>query len=371
MQAKYVVTQELKNYLCECFPEKSRQINNDDLSFLFVKPYLIDFPRTESKDRVKAFKAHLQDLLDKKDSGKITPAEEQTLKKMMVRLYVYEMVTGNTPTFKTDCYSVLNYAPPIFGLQEQVIRYRIQNKAIFNKIHKYYYRVNYHNSIYAKTDPTVGFKNPALYGASFRKTHISSDESFELLRIPKTPIPGSYDRRPCVHDSNIIYESEYFVGEYNGKKVLFCRQTSITKDAVGTGADKTDKISVSLLVCLNGNPARKVCLLRYDYNPTDPHVNRLYYSKTTNQLTINTTEEKNYKSELATQLENGRNSHLHKYDEDVAYLFPGKSAENMSEERVKNFKSAREVVDWFDAICNINIVTKPPVTKKIDNRYGE
>ncbi len=361
MQTQFIVTPKLKKYLLTCYPEKTKDIYAGDINFLFDAPYAIDFPKTESKTRVKQFKARLNELLDLQKDELLTTKEQKELQQMMVALYVYELSVSNKRDFEDEHYAVFSYAPPLFDVQQKVIEYRMQNKEIFNKIHKYYYKGHYHNSIYIKA-PITDFKNPGTYNSLFLKTHLSNDESFDLLKISKTPIPGSKDTKTCSFDPNVTYESEYYIGEHKGKKVLFCKQIVRTKNVIGKDGKKIEKLNVTLAICVNGNPTKKVCLLRYDYNPTDPHINRVYYSKATNKLTINTSTNKTYLSDLAYQMRNNHNSHLHKYDENVAFLFPGKSAENMAENIVKNFSNGHEVVEWFDLMCNIGTdITPPPM----------
>ena len=371
MQQQYIVTNNMKNILIECYPEYRDAIKQGNIHFLFDESRRLDFPTTESKAKVNAFKTKLHELFSYEQDGTISKRQKIELQKMLIELYVYELTKPDSPKLQVEHYPVFNYNPPIFELQQTVIENRMKNKDLYNGLHKYFYKVYYRNSIYAYS--LKDFENPKKYNSLFMKTHLSNQTTFDLIDLPKYPIPNSRDTHINENFPNISYESEYFVGKYNGKDVLFYKQVTTTTDQFNYDK-RGNKFNITLAVCKNGNPYKKVCLLRYDYNPSDPHVNRAFYSKTDNKLKINTTTSKDYHNDKLRSLTEGRFSHIHKYDENVAYLFPKKSAENMAENMLARFNSKQELVDWFDNFCHLEKAKEQDFTKsttKSDTRYGE
>ena len=373
MQQQYIVTNDIKKILIDCYPEYKSDIQKGNIHFLFDENRRLDFPTTESKTKVNKFKAKLYELFSYESDGSISNQQKIELQKMLIELYVYELTKPSNAKLQAEHYPVFNYNPPIFDLQQTVIENRIKNKPLYNTLHKYYYKAYYHDNIFIYS--LKDFENPKKYSSLFMKTHLSNKTTFDLLDLPKYPIPNSKDTHINSEFPNISYESEYFVGNYNGRDVLFYKQITTTKDMFDYNK-KGNKFNITLAVCINGNPTKKVCLLRYDYNPSDPHINRAYYSKTDNKLTLNTTTSKDYIKDKNINLAEGRFSHIHKYDENVAFLFPKKSAENMAENMLAKFESKQDLVDWFDKFCHLEYskehlqeVTKE--SKKQDTHYGE
>ena len=376
---QYIVTNEMKKILVDCFPRFKGDIYSGNLHFLFDEKNKIDFPIVEGKEkecklRVKNFKARLHELFDYKNMGTITEKQSTELQKMLIELYVYELTKPTSIEAQKEHHSVFDYVPPLFDLQKTVIEDRINNKELYNGLHKYYYKAYYTSSIYTKHS-LKDFKNPGVYKTLYMKMHMANKCTFDLISLPKVAIPNSRNTHVHTEFPNVKYESEYFTGKYNGQSVLFYREIVTTTDMFNY--NKTgNKITVSLAVCINGNPVKKVCLLRYDYNPTDPHVNRAYYSKTDNKLTLNTVASSNDFNKKHDEETRYKYSHLHKYDENVAYLFPKKSAENMAENMLVKFNSKQELIDWFDKSCHLEHAkeTIEEVKKdstKTDTHYGE
>lgn len=376
---QYIVTNNMKKILCDCFPKYKGVIYGGNLHFLFDEKNRIDFPIIEGREkecklRVKNFKAKLHDLFNYKSNGTITKEQNIELQKMLIELYVYELTKPTSLAAQEQHHSVFDYVPPLFDLQKTVIEDRINNKELYNGLHKYCYKAYHNCSIYSKHS-LIDFKNPGVYKTQFMKMHMANKCTFDLIALPKVAIPHSRNSHVHTEFPNIKYESEYFTGTYNERTVLFYREIVTTTDMYDykkTG----NKITVSLAVCINGNPTKKVCLLRYDYNPTNPHVNRAYYSKKDNKLTLNTVASSDdFKLNYNEQTKN-KYSHLHKFDENVAYLFPKKSAENMAENMLVKFNSKQELIDWFDKSCHLEHAKETIEEVKKDNtntdtHYGE
>ena len=202
----------------------------------------------------------------------------------------YLLYCGYVVELKTNV-GMFEYCPPFHGpILQYALKNRTQNFENYKKLFEYQMLIENHE-LFIKDEIAIKDVVENNFGTAVRSnTNFLIDGAVQndLLRnVKKTPITEFDHKR---ESENHIYHQRYYVGQYQGKNVLFVENIKEQKPRrnaskklpadelwVEPGIEKSNppNMGYQLSVVLDGDPKCTRLLYRMDINPTANHINKL------------------------------------------------------------------------------------------------
>ena len=294
---------------------------------------------------------------DQKDEfmKKFTKNVEDKLEYLLYCCYVVELKTN---------VGMFEYCPPFHG---PVLQYALKNRAKnfenYKKLFEYQMQIEGH-SLYVQDDITLKNIIEENFGTAVRSnTNFLIDDvvQHDLLRnVKKTPLTQFSHQR---ESDNHIYNLRYYIGEYQGKNVLFVETIKKHKGERHLGKKFKDdliyvapnvqkpeppKMGYQLSVVLDGNPKHTRLLYRMDINPTANHINKLTEDGMP-RIAVNSSENSEYIRKINVQP-----CHVHNPSVRYSVFFPNYTHSSEATETQMVFLNSDEVIDFNRAYLNVD-----------------